>query len=476
MKTHVFARNILLSAGMVLLSMFCLSLVFSAVSYTYVVRDRRNMLDSTAQLVCDMAAAVSEVSELDDWEISLSTASVSRATGFHVFLCDDAGRVIVCSDGPMACSHMGVTVSEEILGQTEDGKSLRMVSDLGGFYSAKRYIAAAPIVTRAGDTIGYVFAASEVGFAVKLWRSFSLIQLLAACFILLIAIPVAVVTSRREAAPLKELASVARQFAKGDLQARVNCGTRQDEVGELCEAFNQMADALEKSELRRRDFISSVSHELKTPMTTITGFADSLLDGTIPPESAPHYLGIIADETRRLSRLVRQMLDISRMKDTPSTASGSFDVAETLRRGILNLEGKIQEKELDVLPELPDGTLMATGSGDDVARVFYNILDNAVKFADAGTELQVRLFKQGNKAFVSVIDRGETIPEEELPEIFDRFHKSDRSRSLDRDGVGLGLYIVKTILDGMGEDIWVRSRDGETEFRFSLTLTADSGK
>ena len=470
MKKHVFARNILLSAGMVLLSMFCLSLVFSAVSYTYVVRDRRNMLESTANLVSDMAAAVSEVSKLDDWEISLSTASVSRATGFHVFLCDESGRVVVCSDAPTQCGHLGLRISTEILAEADGTGSLRMVGDLGGFYDGKRYLSAAPIVTRAGTKIGYVFAASEVGFAVRLWRTFSLIQLLAACFILLIAIPVTVVTSRREAAPLRELASAARQFAKGDLEVRVSSARRGDEVGELCEAFNQMADALEKSELRRRDFISSVSHELKTPMTTITGFAESLLDGTIPQENAPHYLEIIAEETKRLSRLVRQMLDISRMKETPKPASGSFDISEMLCRGILSLEGRIQEKELDVVPELPDGVLKAVGSEDDVARVFYNILDNAVKFADAGTELNVRLFKQGNKAFVSVVDRGETIPEAELPEIFDRFHKSDRSRSLDRDGVGLGLYIVKTILDGMGEDIWVRSRNGETEFRFSLTI------
>ena len=470
MKKHVFARNILLSAGMVLLSVFCLSLVFSAVSYTYVIRDRRNMLASTAELVSDVAAAVSEVSELDDWEVNLSVSSVSRATGFHVFICDADGRILVCSDAPIQCTHLGLVISRTTLAEVSSAGTLRTVSELDGFYDGKRYLAAAPVVTRHGELVGYVFASSEVGFAVRLWRAFSLIQLLTACFILLIAIPVAIITSRREAAPLKELASAARQFAKGNLTVRVQGANRSDEVGEVCEAFNQMADALEKSEQRRKDFISGVSHELKTPMTTISGFADGLLDGTIPQESAPHYLAIISDETKRLSRLVRQMLDISRMKDAPTAASGSFDVAETLRRGMLNLEGKIREKKLILLPELPEGVLNAVGSGDDAARIFYNILDNAVKFADEGSELTVKLFKQGNKAFVSVVDHGETIPEEELPEIFDRFHKSDRSRSLDRDGVGLGLYIVKTILDNMGEDIWVRSRDGETEFRFSLTL------
>ena len=103
--------------------------------------------------------------------------------------------------------------------------------------------------------------------------------------------------------------------------------------------------------------------------------------------------------------------------------------------------------------------------------MIINILANAVKFAKPESVLDVRLFKQGSKAYLSIIDRGEIIPEDELPRIFQRFHKSDRSRSLDRDGVGLGLYIVKSILDGMGEDIWVRSANGETEFRFSLTIS-----
>ncbi len=470
MSRNIQTRNILLSVGMVVFSFLILSLSFSAVCYTYVIREKRQVLDSTANVVADVAAAVNETSDAENWGLSLQAASISRATGLHIFICDASGKVVICSDALVKCEHIGKTIPSAYLSETKEDPGLRKLTDLSGFYQDKRYVAAVPIMQRDGELTGYVFAAAEIGAVWQLWRRFTLMLLLTGCFTLLIAIPISVVSSRRETAPLKEMAAAARQFAKGDMGTRISLKGRSDEVMELCEAFNQMADALKSSEERRKEFISSVSHELKTPMTTISGFADGLLDGTIPMESAPKYLSIISEETKRLSRLVRQMLDISRMKDKQENREASFDATEVLRVVITNLYSRMEEKGLELRPEIPEDPVLCRGSGDDVSRVIYNILDNAVKFAARDSRLDISLYKQSGKAFVSVTDRGETIPEEELPMIFDRFHKSDRSRSLDRDGVGLGLYIVKTILDQMGEDIWVRSKDGETEFRFSLTV------
>lgn len=472
MKRSIFARNMLLSAGMVLLSLFVLSFVFALGSYTYIIREKRETLRATAGVVADVAAAVSEFSDLTDWSLGLLATSVSRATGTHIFLCDETGAVVACSDGLMQCDHLGARLPDQALLALEESGGYTGYSDLSGFYDGKRYISGVALYDRAAQRLGSVFASAETGDAGQMWRGFTFILLLAACFVLLLAIPASVISSRREAAPLREMAAAARQFARGDLSVRVHSPGRTDEVGELSEAFNQMAETLEKSEHSRRDFIANVSHELKTPMTTISGFADGLLDGTIPMENASRYLGIIASETKRLSRLVRQMLELSRARDAADPTAGVFDIAETVRRALISLESSIGEKRLQLRPELPEDALRVRGSGDAVSQVVHNILDNAVKFAEPGSELNVRVFKQGGKAYISVVDRGETIPEAELPEIFQRFHKSDRSRSLDRDGVGLGLYIVKTILDELGEDIWVRSRDGETEFRFSLTVVS----
>jgi signal transduction histidine kinase len=469
MSRNIQTRNVLLSAGMVVFSFLILSISFSAVCYTSVIRERQQLLDSTANVVADVAAAVNDTLDTENWELSLQAASISRATGLHIFICEASGRVTICSDALVMCEHIGRTIPVEYLDIIADSDGFHRLTDLTGFYPEKRYVSAVPIRNHDGNLEGYVFAAAEISAVWQLWRRFTLMLLLTGCFTLLIAIPIAVISSRRETAPLKEMAEAARQFALGDLGVRVSLRGRSDEVAELCEAFNLMADALESSEVRRREFISSVSHELKTPMTTISGFADGLLDGTIPMDSAPKYLSIISSETKRLNRLVHQMLDISRM-DKRESMNSSFDASEALRVSITNLYSRMEDKQLDLRPEIPEDPVLCRGSGDDVARVIYNILDNAVKFARNGTQLDVCLYKQNGKAFISVTDRGETIPEEELPMIFDRFHKSDRSRSLDRDGVGLGLFIVKTILDQMGEGIWVRSRDGETEFRFSLTI------
>jgi len=280
------------------------------------------------------------------------------------------------------------------------------------------------------------------------------------------------ITSRRQSKPIHEMARAARRFAHGDFSVRVSGAEREDEIGALAASFNQMAESLEQSDARRSDFLANVSHELKTPMTSISGFADGILDGTIPQESQRQYLETISSETKRLNRLVRRMLELSRIqsRSVSEIRSQSFDMGELMVETLIVFEKKITDKKLDVAVEIPDDAINVCGERDAINQVIYNLLENAVKFAHPGTELSLSLFKQGGKAYVSVKNRGDTIPTEDLNLIFDRFHKSDRSRSMDRDGVGLGLYIVKTIIGSHGEDIAVTSRDGVTEFVFSMTM------
>ena len=211
-------------------------------------------------------------------------------------------------------------------------------------------------------------------------------------------------------------------------------------------------------------------------MTTIAGFADGILDGTIPPEDERKYLISIRDETRRLSRLVKDMLDVSRMRSQATDVSrrSIFDLTELILQTMLSFESRATAKNLDVDPQLPDSHLMVFADKDAITQVIYNLLDNAVKFASPGSCLIVRLYKDSGKAYVSIKDFGETIPADDLPFIFDRFHKSDRSRSLDKEGVGLGLYLVKTIINAHDEDIAVRSEDGMTEFVFTLPLAENN--
>ena len=282
-----------------------------------------------------------------------------------------------------------------------------------------------------------------------------------------------VIVVKRQNEPLREMATVARSFGHGDLEARVRLNDDYpEEVEDLAVAFNNMAHELQKSEYQRKEFVANVSHELKTPMTTISGYVDGILDGTIPPQRHRQYLQIVSDETKRLSRLVRSMLDISRLQSTgiPEENKIHFDMEEALGQVLITFEQKITGKKLDVDVDMPDHPVYTIAVQDQVTQVIYNLIDNAVKFCPTGGTLSLTIREGDTKIYTSVANQGETIPQEELPLVFDRFHKMDKSRSQNRDGWGLGLYIVKTIVCSHGENISVTSRDGKTEFTFTMPL------
>ena len=204
-------------------------------------------------------------------------------------------------------------------------------------------------------------------------------------------------------------------------------------------------------------------------MTTIAGYTDGILDGTIPPENERQYLQIISNESRRLSRMVRRMLDVSQLQAIdPLRSGGHFDICESMRRVLISMEKKINDRHLDVDADIPEEPILVLGDNDMITQVIYNLLENAAKFAREGSTLYLGVANIDGKARVTVRNLGDTIPAEELPLLFERFHKSDKSRSEDKDGVGLGLYIVKTILEQHREHINVTSENGVTTFSFSL--------
>ena len=204
-------------------------------------------------------------------------------------------------------------------------------------------------------------------------------------------------------------------------------------------------------------------------MTTIAGYTDGILDGTIPPQKSRQYLQIISDESRRLSRLVRRMLDISQIQSLEMRLT-EFDLCESMRLSLLSMEQRIIQRGLDVEADIPEDSVLVLGDNDLITQVIYNLLENATKFAAPDSTLYLGLALQGEKAVVTVKNAGHTIPAEEIPLLFERFHKSDKSRGMDKDGYGLGLYIVKTIIEQHKEKITVTSEEGITAFSFTMQL------
>lgn len=469
----IYLRNFTATAVLVLTCFLLVAFSSVGIGRVYFIREYQDSMVNSAREVSRTAAAISNADSLSSWLLSMSISVIARSTGNSIMITDSQGTVVSCSDRAPVCEHMGKNISTELLSSMEDRKNL-IISDLGGIYKSGHYVVTYPINSEGdGEVIGYVLVTSETEEILGTWSTFLMIVSVVTVMVFCLSMIVSLLYSKRMARPLDEMALASRRFARGDFSVRVRQqDDPTDEMGALIDSFNKMADSLEKSENRRSEFIANISHELRTPMTTIAGFADGILDGTIPKEEEEKYLRSIRDETRRLSRLVRDMLSASQTKAMASDPKRRtvFDLTELVLQILLSFESRATAKNLDVDPQLPDNHIMVLADKDAITQVIYNLLDNAVKFARTGSCLTLRLYKDGKKAYVSIKDEGETIPPDDLPFIFDRFHKSDRSRSMDKDGVGLGLYLVKSIINSHDEDIAVKSEDGITEFVFTLKL------
>ena len=469
----IYLRNFTATALLVLTCFILVAFSFVGICRLYLIREYKSDMVASAEEVSRTAAAVGQNDSMNSWLLSMIISAISRSTGNHIFITDANGLVMSCSDQTPMCKHYGTLLPEDIMAEIKSGQETE-ISTLGGMYTNPRYIVTHEITRETdGELMGYVFVTNAPDNILSNWSTFVLIATVIAVLVLCMSLAVSLVYSKRMARPLDEIAAASRKFARGDFSVRVKQQEDPtDEMGALIDLFNKMADSLQNAENRRSEFIANVSHELRTPMTTIAGFADGILDGTIPKDQETKYLTSIRDETRRLSRLVRDMLDASQTRARAADPSKRtvFDLTELVLQTLLSFETRATQKNLDVDPQLPENHIMVIADKDAITRVIYNLLDNAVKFATPGSCLTLRLYRDAQKAYVSIKDIGETIPPDDLPFIFDRFHKSDRSRSLDKDGVGLGLYLVKSIINSHDEDIAVKSEDGATEFVFTLKL------
>jgi signal transduction histidine kinase len=287
-------------------------------------------------------------------------------------------------------------------------------------------------------------------------------------WVMLAAVIAAYFITERIIHPLRTMTGAAKKFAKGDFSARVTVYGH-DEVSELAAAFNNMAESLDNLEKMRNSFLANISHDLRTPMTTIAGFIDGINSGAIPPEKHEYYLGVISAEVHRLSRLVSQILDVSRLESGERKFNFTdFDVAEMARIILISFESKIDEKRLDIEFESDSDEMCANADKDAIYQVLYNLCHNAIKFSREGGKLRISLVREGGKIKVTVFDEGQSLNDEDKKMVFERFYKSDKSRGLDRTAAGLGLYICKTIIDAHGENIGVESSEGECEFYFTV--------
>ena len=459
MKT-TFSRLFSMIAALLMLCLLITGVAFRFLMMSWVESEKHKSLSADASALADLAEAYNSSGELEsNWNFQIGLSLFSEVGEVSAMICDEDGYVVICSCDSLTCDHVGKQVPESYRREMlREGVYYEKNVQLADIYDDARFLAGQAVVNdQTGNLVGFVVVTAPMNQTTDYMLRSSTFFIYTAIGALGLALVAATFLSRSLVRPLGQMADVARRFGYGETKLRAEqtkSNTR--EVNDLALAFNTMADSLEQSEQRRQEFIANVSHELKTPMTTIGGYVDGILDGTIPKETEKHYLQIVSSEVRRLSRLVRSMLDLSRIQaqGLDESRKSRFDLGEAMSDVLITFEQKIWTK----------------ADRDAITQVIYNLLDNAIKFCPVGGSLALVLEQDGQKARLRVRNTGQTIPAEELPLLFDRFHKADKARSADREGWGLGLYIAKTIVGAHGGEIWATSENGVTEFCFTLPV------
>lgn len=472
----LYKRQLFLIFAMVIGAFVLLSISVMIVARSFLVAQMEADTQKNAKFLSAYTTAYLQESELSDEYYRSYIKNTALLSDSFLFVTAIDGSASYATDGryfyPIKRNDVSYGLLDDILYHNE----FETVTDLGGIFTEERYIYGVTYMENIEGVAvprGYVIFSHNSDRLDSLWDG--LVRIFVVIVLVVVTMTLALVSylSAKQVKPLNELALTAWRFGQGELSARIEgYEGRSDEVGALTREFNAMASSLEQAEEQRRDFISNVSHELKTPMTTIAGFAEGLLDGTVPEGRREKSIEIILSETRRLSRLVEQMLNLSRLRgeETVPQAQEQFDLIELIAQVIISMEGKIVKRQLDVDVDIPEGELLVWGVRDGVTQVCYNLLDNAIKFATEASVLTVSVEILGQKVAVSVKNHGETLDKDELPRLFQQFHKADDSRHKHPEGLGLGLYLVKNILANLHESISVTSEDGLTCFTFTLSL------
>ncbi len=392
-----------------------------------------------------------------------------ESSGLNMLVTDQQGNILLAMDPVIKPAEV---LSDKCLEQVckdiadPEGR-YHGLTDLGGLLPQRSYVTAAQVAD------SYLFVYTPVdSFGTFLSQMFSNF-LLSASLMLLCAMILTMNLSNRLTAPLHEISQVARKFGGGDMTVRVKGVNSEDEVGQLAADFNTMAANLEAMDRSRALFTGNIAHELRTPMTTIKGFIDGMLDGTIPPELQNHYLTIVSQEVGRLARLVQNMLDITKLESGEYQVHARlYNVWETLAGAAISAEQRITNGKINLegLEEL--GQTLVYADPDLIHQVAYNLLDNAIKFTPENGTIRLDAQRLGPEVEISVWNSGQGISEQALPFVFERFYKEDQSRGLHAKGSGLGLHICKVLVNLSGGRIWVESKQGEW-CRFAFTLPAE---
>lgn len=470
MPRSLFARLAATHLAVALVTLLTLGLLLGGLLQSFMFRERERTLIRYGHELAELAARLPR-NPMERYVAFLQLEAMERLVDARIWIVAPDGTVLLDSYGRHPRTRRGeeLRVGAQDMERIMAGETVVRRGFLSGLGGAM--ISVGIPISVDGRPAGAIFLHAPVfGVRAALARIYHLFWL-AALAAAAVALGLSLWLSRRLARPLHEMSEAAQELARGRFDLRVTAAGADDEIGRLAASFNHMAAQLGNLERLRRDFIANISHELRSPLTSMRGFLQGVLDGTVPPEERESYLRLAFDETRRLSRLVNDLLDLAALE----AGEVAFSMAEVNPREILlraaaKMEPQAAPKDLSLRVEAGE-TAPVWADPDRLEQVVINLLDNAVRFTPPGGAVTVSAREEGGAVAIAVSDTGPGIPPEDLDRIWERFYKADRARTRAAGGTGLGLAIARELVERLGGTISVESRVGEGT-TFTVTLPA----
>ena len=431
-------------------------------------KDEADSLYKEATLIADTYAT-----DLYDNKTSLDTvktqfSALSTYLDANIWIINPSGLMVVDSSSPI---NLDKDVYVKNFDPTVTAGSYYITGKFFGYFKDDMLSVFAPISSNY-KVRGYVVIHYPMSHITESTNDFLNIAYIMLMMIFLLSMIILIFFTETVYVPLRKITAATEQYASGNMHYELSVES-EDEMGYLAASLSYMANEIARTEDDQKKFVANVSHDFRSPLTSIRGFLEAMLDGTIPPENHEKYLKIVLNETQRLTKLTNSLLTLNNLGTSGMMLNKTdFDINQMIRDEAATFEGTCRDKDIHVDLVLTGRHMTVNADKDKIEQVLYNLTDNAVKFSHPGSSVKIETSEKRNKIFVSVKDSGIGIPKDDLKLIWDRFYKTDLSRGKDKKGTGLGLSITKEIIKAHGENINVISTEGVgTEFIFSLPLS-----
>lgn len=466
MKNSIRKRLFITYGIAIIVGFSILALALLKLFDQYFIESRKELLYEQGRKVAKEAAAVLYLGSTNSRSLVNDLQILDKFLNAHIWVVNSDGTVVAVS-GSNEERLLGRRIEEEELMELSDGQSIETQGNFDGMLVEPSLTVGYPVFVNNRFAGGVLVHASLLEIQ-KNFREVYRLTLWAILASVAVAYGILYLQIKRISDPLKEISEAAKVIAGGEFQKRLDINTG-DEIEELGKSFNNMAESLERIEENRRNFLANISHDLRSPMTSIRGFIEGIIDGTISENMRDHYLNIVLDESKRIIKITNELLELNNMQQGRlEIKKEAFEINETIRRKLISFEKAITEKKLDVVFGMFEEKSQVLSDQVLILRVLSNLMDNAVKFTPAKGSIEIKTTDKDNKILVEVANTGTSISPEELNKIWERFHKGDSSRGIYKGGYGLGLAIVKEIIMQLDERIWVSSEEGKIKFVFSI--------